>query len=142
MNKIKLLKESVYMEALDIEFIKLTYFDFDDERLLYSLEYVDNNYNTNDFLFDYYEYFDEETVNNKIKTFMLNYIESQISCDIEENEYKGWKVEVIENGLKLSNDKTQQSKTWDIFDLDEDYEKLQSEIMKFLESNNQQNKGE
>ena len=137
MNKIKLLKENIYLETLDIEFVKLIYFDYDEERLLFSLEYIDNNYGNTDFLVEYDEHFDEETINSKIKTFMLSYIESQVNSYIEENEYNGWTVKAVENGLKLLNDKTQQNETWDVYDLDEDYEKLQSEIMKFLESNKQ-----
>ena len=136
MNKIKLLKENIYLETLDIEFIKLIYFDYDDERLLFSLEYIDNNYGNSDFLVEYDEHFDEETINSKIKTFMLSYIESQVNSYIEENEYNGWTVKAVENGLKLLNDKTQQNETWDVYDFDEDYEKLQNEIMKFLESKN------
>ena len=137
MNKIKLLKENTYLETLDIEFVKLIYFDYDDERLLFSLEYIDNNYGNTDFLAEYDEHFDEETINSKIKTFMLSYIESQVNSYIEENEYNGWTVKAVENGLKLLNDKTQQNETWDVYDLNKDYEKLQNEIMKFLESNNQ-----
>ena len=75
---------------------------------------------------------------NKInQKFMLDNIESEVSCFIEENDYNEWKVEVIENGLKLLNKLTKQWTTWNIHDYDEDYEVIQNKIIKFLKWNNQ-----
>ena len=68
---------------------------------------------------------------------MLDYIESQINCYIEENEYNEWTVKAVENGLKLINNKTKQNVTWNIYDYDEDFEVIQNKIMKFLDLNNQ-----
>ena len=137
MNKFKLLKEYMYMDILDVEFNILIYFDYDNEVLLYSLKYIDNNYDTSDYLDEYATCFDEEKIYNIIKSFMLEYVASQSNCYIEENEYSEWKVVVIKDGLKLINDKTQQFVEWNIHDYDEDYEVIQNKIKKFLDLNNQ-----
>ena len=135
MNKIKLLKEYTYIEICDIEFIVLIYFDNDNEVLLYSLKYIDNNYNSSEYLVEYEPYFNEEKIYNVIKTFMLGFIANQINCYIEENEYSGLKVTAVKNGLKLTNEKTNQYRTWDVYDFDEDYEEMKSQIMEFLDLN-------
>ena len=135
MKKIKLLKEYTYMDICDIEFIVLVYFDNDNEVLLYSLKYIDNNYNSSEYLVEYEPYFNEGNIDNVIKTFMLGYIASQISCYIEENEYNGWRVTTVKNGLKLMNDKTHQYEEWNIHDFDEEYEDFQNEIKEFLDLN-------
>ena len=135
MNKIKLLKEYTYMDICDIEFIVLVYFDNDNEVLLYSLKYIDNNYNSSEYLVEYEPYFNEEKIYNVIKTFMLDYLASQISCYIEKNVYNGWKVVAVKNGLKLTNEKTHQREEWNIHDFDEDFEDFQNEIKEFLDCN-------
>ena len=137
MNKIKLLKEYTYISILDIDFNVLIYFDYDSEILLYSLKYEDANYDSSDYLIDYASSFDEENINNIIKSFMLDYLASQLNCYIEENDYQNWKVVTIKSGLKLINEKTNQYATWSIYDYDEDYEVIQNKIIKFLDWNNQ-----
>ena len=137
MNKIKLLKEYTYISILDIDFNVLIYFDYDSEILLYSLKYEDANYDSSDYLIDYASSFDEENINNIIKSFMLDYLASQLNCYIEENDYQNWKVVTIKSGLKLINEKTNQYATWNIYDYDEDYEVIQNKIIKFLDWNNQ-----
>ena len=87
MNKIQLLKKYTYIEISNIEFDVLIYFDYDNETLLYSLKYEDNNSSSSDYLIDYAPCFDEEEVNNTIKEFMLDYVWGQINCYIEENNY-------------------------------------------------------
>ena len=132
MNKIKLVKEYTYISICNIDFNVLIYFDYDDETLLYSLEYVDHNYGNCDFLIEYDSFFDEETTSNKNKSFILGYIESQINCYIEDNDFNEWRVLVIEDGLKLKNKSTNQWVTWNIYDYDEDFEVIQNKIIKFL----------
>ena len=136
MNKIKLLKEYTFMEILDIDFNVLIYFDNDNERLLYTLEYIDNNYGTNDFLLEYEPCFDESKVYNIIKAFMMDYLESQLNVYIDENEYKDLKVVAIKDGLKVTNEKTKQSETWNINDYDDDYDDMQYDVKEYLDNNN------
>ena len=132
MNKIKFLKRYTYISICNIDFNVLIYFDYDKEVLLYSLKYEDNDYDSSDFLIDYAPCFDEETICNTIKSFMLDYVWSQINCYIEENDYNDWRVLIIDNGLKLKNKTTNQYATWNIYDYDEDYEAIQSKMEKFL----------
>ena len=132
MNKIKFLKKYTYIIICEIDFNVLIYFDYDSEVLLYSLNYEDNNYDSSDFLVDYASNFDEENINNIIKTFMLDHVWSQVNCYIEENNYSDWRILIIDNGLKLKNKVTNQWVTWNIHDYDEDYEVIQNKIIKFL----------
>ena len=140
MEKIKLLKKYTYITICNIDFNVLIYFDYDNEVLLYSLKYEDENYSS-DYLVEYAKFFDEENINNEIKSFMLDYIWSQINCYIEENEYNDWRVLIIDNGLKIKNKSTNQWATWDVDDYSEDYEVIQNKMMKFLDLKNQQIKG-
>ena len=135
MNKIKLLKEYTYISTCDIDFNVLIYFDYDNEVLLYSLKYIDNNYSSSEYLIEYDFCFDEEKIYNTIKTFMLNYIESQISCYIDENEYSDWRVAYVKDGIRVKNISTNQYEEWNIHDFDDDYEDFQNEIKEFLDSN-------
>ena len=137
MNKIQLVKKYTYTTICNIDFNILIYFDYDNEVLLYSLKYEDNNYSSSDYLIDYASSFDEESISNTIKSFMLNYVWSQVNCYIEENDYNDWRVLIIEDGLKIKNKSTNQYATWNIYDYDEDYEVIQNKIMKFLDWNNQ-----
>ena len=137
MNKIQFLKKYTYISICNIDFNVLIYFDYDNEVLLYTLNYEDNNYSSSDFLDEYASNFDEEKINNIIKSFMLDYVWSNVNCYIEENEYSDWRVLIIDNGLKLKNKTTNQYATWNIYDYDEDYEVIQSKIIKFLDWNNQ-----
>ena len=139
MNKIQFLKKYTYISICNIDFNVLIYFDYDNEVLLYTLNYEDNNYSSSDFLDEYASNFDEEKINNIIKSFMLDYVWSNVNCYIEENEYSDWRVLIIEDGLKLKNKSTNQYATWNIYDYDEDYEVIQSKIIKFLDWNNQHN---
>ena len=136
-NKIQLVKKYWYTSIYNIDFNVLIYFDYDNEVLLYSLQYEDNNYISSDYVYEYASCFDEENVNNIIKSFMLDYIWSIVNCYIEENDYSDWRVLIIEDGLKLKNKTTNQWVTWNIGDYDEDYEVIQNKIMKFLDLNNQ-----
>ena len=136
MEKIKLLKKYTYITICNIDFNVLIYFDYDNEILLYSLKYEDENYSS-DYLIEYAKSFDEENISNEIKSFMLNYIWSQINCYIEENDYNDWRVLIVDNGLKLKNKSTNQWITWDVDDYNEDYEVIQNKMMQFLDLNNQ-----
>ena len=137
MNKIQFLKKYIYTTICNIDFDVLIYFDYDKEVLLYSLKYEDNNDGGVDYLIEYAPSFDEENINNTIKTFMLDYVWSTINCYIEENDYSDWRVLIIEDGLKLKNKSTNQWVTWGIYDYDEDYEVIKNKMMKFLDWNNQ-----
>ena len=137
MNKIKLLKEYTYADILDVEFNVLIYFDYDNESLLYTLKYTDNNYDSSDYLIEYESCLDEIKINNMIKSFMLNYVADQINCYIDENEYSTWKVTAIKDGLKLINNKAYQIIEWNIHDYDDDYEIIKDKMIKFLDLNNQ-----
>ena len=132
MNKIQLVKKYTYISICNIDFNVLIYFDYDNEVLLYSLSYEDNNYSSYDYLIEYASCFEEERFNNTIKSFMLDYVWSQINCYIEENDYNDWRILIIEDGLKLKNTSTNQWVTWNIHDYDEDYEVIQNKIIKFL----------
>ena len=136
MEKIKLLKKYTYITICNIDFNVLIYFDYDNEILLYSLKYEDENYSS-DYLIEYAKSFDEENISDEIKSFMLNYIWSQINCYIEENDYNDWRVLIIDNGLKIKNKSTNQWITWDVDDYNEDYEVVKNKMMKFLDLNNQ-----
>lgn len=132
MNKIQFLKKYTYISICNIDFNVLIYFDYDNEVLLYSLKYEDNNYDSSDFIIDYAPSFDEEKIDNTIKSFMLDYVWSQINCYIEENDYNNWRVLIIDNGLKLKNKLTNQWATWNIHDYNEDYEVIKAKMKKFL----------
>ena len=69
---------------------------------------------------------------NKINTFMLNVTAGLIGCFIEENGYNEWTIEVVENGLKLTNKKTKQYAIWNIYDYDGDFKVIKTKIEKFL----------
>ena len=138
MNKINLVKKYTYISICNIDFNVLIYFDYDNEVLLYSLKYEDNNYDSGDYLDEYASFFDEEKINNTIKSFMLDYVYNQVNCYINENDYSDWSVSIIEDGLKIKNKSTNQWATWNVHDYDEDYEVIQNKILKFLDWNNQQ----
>ena len=132
MDKIKLLKKYTYIEICNIDFNVLIYFDYDSEVLLYSLKYEDDNSSSSDYLIEYAPCFDEESISNTIKSFMLDYVWNQINCYIEDNDFNDWRVLIIEDGLKIKNKSTNQWVTWNVHDYDEDYEVIQDKIIKFL----------
>ena len=136
MNKIKFLKKYTYISICNIDFNVVIHFDYDNEVLLYSLQYEDNNYSSSDALIDYVPSFDEEKINNTIKEFMLDYVWSRINSYIEENDYNEWRIVIIDNGLKLINKVTKQHAKWWLYDYDEDYEVIQNKIKKFLKLQN------
>ena len=132
MNKIKFLKRYTYISICNIDFNVLIYFDYDSEVLLYSLEIEDNNYSSIDYLVEYATSLNDDEINNIIKSFMLNYVKSNLNCYIKESKYVNWNVEVCNDGFKLINKTTKQWATWNIYDYDEDYEVVQNKIIKFL----------
>ena len=75
-------------------------------------------------------------MNKTNQQFMLNHVWSELNKWIILNDYNDWKVEVIENGLKLFNKFTKQWATWNIYDYDENYALIQNKIIKFLKWNN------
>ena len=102
------------------------------------MHYEDNNYSSIDSLIDYATCFDEESINKAIKSFMLDYVWSQVNCFIEENDFNDWRILIIENGLKLKNKITNQWVAWNICDYDDDYGVIQDKIIKFLKLQNKQ----
>ena len=137
MNKIQLLKKYTYVSICNIDFNVLIYFDYDNEVLLYSLKYEDNEYYDNiDYLIEYASSFDEEAIYKAIKKFMLVHVWSELDKWIILNDYIEWKIEVIKDGFKLINKITKQWVTWNIYDYNEDYEVIQNKIIKFLKLQN------
>lgn len=132
MNKIKFLKKYTYTSILDVDFNVVINFDYDAEVLLYSLEIENNNYNSIDYLIEYATSLSEDEINNAIREFMLDYVKSDLNSYIQKNGYNEWVVVVVENGLKLINKTTKQWATWNIYDYDEDYEVVQSKVIKSL----------
>ena len=138
MNKIKFLKKYTYVTIANFEFNVLVHFDYDSEVLLYSLEVEDSDYCDNiNYLIEYASSKNEDEINEAIKKFMLIHVWSELDKWIILNDYVEWKIEVINNGLKLVNKTTKQYATWNIYDYDEDFEVIQNKIMKFLDWNNQ-----
>ena len=131
MFKIKFLKEYTYISICDIDFNVIIDFDYDTEVLLYSLRYEDHNYSSGDFLINYAQGFDEETIDKEIKAFMLNYIWSEVNCFIEDNDYNDWTVSTFEGGLKLKNKSANKCVIWKINNL-EGFEGIQDKVMDFL----------
>ena len=115
-------------------------FDYDNEVLLFSLKYEDDNYTSSDYLIEYVSSLDDAKINNTIKEFMFDYVWSQINCYIEENDYNDWRVLIVDNGLKLKNKLTSQWVTWNIDDYDEDFETIKDKMIKFLNLQNNVNK--
>ena len=136
MNKIKLLKKYTYKSICNIDFNVLIYFDYDDEKLLFTLEYTDNDYSSSDFLDEYASNFDEIKINDMIKSFMLDNIWAQINCHINGNDYNDWSVYITDNGWKLANEKANKWFIWNVYD-DDDYEIIKDKMIKFLDLNNQ-----
>ena len=138
METIKLLKKYTYTSICNIDFNVLIYFDYDNETLLYSLKYEDDS-SSGDYLVEYAASLNDDEINSTIKSFMLDYVWSQINSYINENNYSGWKVWITDSGWKLANESKNIWKAWNIYD-DEDYEVIQSKLKKFLDWNNQHNK--
>ena len=133
MNKFKFLKKYTYVTISNFDFNVLIHFDYDSEMLLYSLEVEDSDYYDNiNYLIEYASSKDEDEINEAIKKFMLAHVWSEIDKWIALNDCNEWKVEVVGNALKLKNKTTNQWVTWNIYDYDEDYEVIQSKIIKFL----------
>ena len=133
MNKFKFLKKYTYVTISNFDFNVLIHFDYDSEMLLYSLEVEDSDYYDNiNYLIEYASSKDEDEINEAIKKFMLAHVWSEIDKWIALNDCNEWKVEVVGNALKLANKATNQWATWNIYDYDEDYEVIQSKIIKFL----------
>ena len=140
MNKIKFLKKYTYATISNFDFNVLIHFDYDCDMLLYSLEVEDSDYHDNiNYLIEYASWKDEDEINEAIKKFMLAHVWCEIDKWITMNDCNDWKVEVVEDALKLINKTTKQWTTWNIFDYDEDYEAIQNKIIKFLGLNNQHN---
>ena len=67
-------------------------------------------------------------------TFMLGVTAGLIECIMDENDYNDWLVEVVNDGLKLTNKITKQNVTWNIYDYDCDFTIIKTKIEKFLKS--------
>ena len=132
MNKTKLINEYTYTTICNIDFNVLTYFDEDFERELYSLKFENHDYCSGEFLIDFADKLDVETLDKEIKSFMLDYVWSQVNCFIEGEDFNDWTVWTLEDGWKLENKKANKSKTWKIHDLEDDCEPILNEMIKFL----------
>ncbi len=133
MNKLKFLKRYTYTSILNVNFNILIYFDYDSEILLYSLEVEDNNYNSIEYLVECATSLSDDEINNAIRSFMLDYIVSNLRCYAKGNGYSDWNVVVYKDGIRLINNATKQHADWYLYNYDEDYEVIQNKIIKFLE---------
>ena len=137
MFKTKLIKEYTYTTICDIDFNVLEYFDEYYGEPTYSLWFEDHDYCTREPLVEFEQNLTDEQVDKEIKSFMLNHICSEVSCHIDDNNYKGWTVKVIEgSGLCLSNERENKCFRWRVYD-DEDYEPVKNEIIERLDFLNQ-----
>lgn len=133
MNKIKFLKRYTYTSICNYNFNILIFFDYDSNMLLYSLECDDiEYYDSVDCLIEYASSLNDDEINESIRKFMLIHVWNEIDTLIILNDFNEWKVEIIENGLKLINKVTNQYATWNIYNYDEDYEAIQNAMEKFL----------
>ena len=138
MNKIKFLKKYKYTTISNFDFNVLIHFDYDSEVLLYSLEVEDSDYYDNiNYLIEYASSKDEDEINEAIKKFMLAHVWSEIDKWITLNDYNDWKIVIVDNGLKLINDKANKYVAWNIYDYSEDCEEVRNIIMEYLDWNNQ-----
>ena len=107
--------------------------DFDEEydKELYSLIYENHDYPGGvEFLINFADSL--ENFDKEIKSFMLDYVWSQVNCYIEGEDFNDWTVWTLEDGWKLENKKANKSKTWKIHDLEDDCEPALNEMIKFL----------
>ena len=133
MYNIKFKEEYTYMSICDLDFKVLVDFDFDENKELYSLTYDNHDFpGSVEFLITLADKLDVETWDKEIKSFMLDYIKSQVECYIEDENYNDWEISVVEDGWKLENKLTNKSKVWKIHDLEDDCEIIQDEMFKFL----------
>lgn len=133
MNKIKFLKRYKYKSICNYDFSVLMFFDYNNNTLLYSLEYDDVDYYDNiGYLIEYASSLSDDEINKAIRKFMLIHVWNETDTLIILNDFNEWKVEIIENGLKLINKVTNQYATWNIYNYDEDYEAIQNAMEKFL----------
>ena len=133
MCNIKFKEEYTYVSICDIDFKVLVDFDEEYDKELYSLIYDDHGCpGSVEFLITLADKLDVETWDKEIKSFMLDYIKSQVECYIEDENYNDWEVGVVEDGWELKNKKTKRSVIWKIHDLEDDCEPILNEMFKFL----------
>ena len=133
MYNIKFKEEYTYVSICDIDFKVLVDFDYDENKELYSLTYDNHDYpGSVEFLISFAKSLDVEVWDKEIKSFMLDYIKSQVECFMEDEDYNNWTVGVVEDGWELKNKKTNRSVIWKIHDLEDDCEIIQNEMFKFL----------
>ena len=133
MYNIKFKEEYTYVSICDLDFKVLVDFDYDENKELYSLVYDNHDYpGSCEFLISLVDKLDVEVWDKEIKSVMLGYIQNQVECFIEDNDYNNWEVVVVEDGWKLENKLTNKSKVWKIHDLEDDCEIIQDEMFKFL----------
>ena len=132
MFKTKLIKEYTYTTICDIDFNVLEYFDEYYEEPTYSLWYEDHEYCSKDHLVEFEKNLSDEQIDNEIKSFMLNHICAEVSCYIDGEDLNDWTVSVIEDGLKLANERDNKCFIWRVYD-DEDYEPVKNEIIERLD---------
>ena len=134
--KYKTVKKYIYDDILSFTFYESEIFDSRSEESHFCLSVQNRDCGTDeeillDFIRDYNEF--EQKAQAIVREFMLDYICGQISCHIEDNDYKGWVIKADKSGwLHLSNDRLRQYKHWNIYDK-EGFERIQDTIIETLD---------
>ena len=132
MFKIKYLKEYTYTTICNIDFNVIVDFDCENEVELYSLWYEDHGYCSKDHLLEFEKSLTDEQIDSEIKSFMLDYICTEVDNYIYEEDLNDWQISTTEDGWKLENKKTHRCVVWKVHDLEDDCEFIQDEMIKFL----------
>ena len=126
----------IYDDILSFNFYESEILNCNTEECHYCLTVQNRDCGTDEeILLDFVSEYDEfqDKAQAAVREYMLDYIQSQISCYIEENDYNDWKIAADKSGwLRLSNDRLGHYKRWNIYDK-EGYETIQDTIIKLLD---------
>ena len=132
----KTLEKNIYEEISTFTFYEIKILDCKNDTAHFCLTVKDSDCGTDeeillDFIYDYDEF--QDKAQTAVRGYMLDYIQSQISCYIEDNDYKNWKIKADKSGwLLLSNDRLGHYKRWNIYNKD-GYETIQDTIIELLD---------
>ena len=136
----KTLEKNIYEEISSFTFYESKILSRNSEECHFCLTVQNRDCGTDeeillDFIYDQDEF--EEKAQATVREFMLNYIQSEISCYIDDNDYKGWTVKTTDIGLKLSNEKANKWFSW-VANNEDSYENIKNEIIERLDFFNKQ----